>query len=131
MPLRCLIVDDNRPFADAARLLLESEGLTVFATASTGSEALELVREFKPDVVLLDIDLGDESGFDVARHLAGNGAQATPAYLPKIILVSAHDGEDFADLISESGAAGFLAKSELSAQAVRQLLCSRERRNQG
>ncbi|MFL6163556.1 MAG: response regulator transcription factor [Jatrophihabitantaceae bacterium] len=123
MSLRCIIVDDHRPFANAARLLLESEGLTVVATASTGPEAIALVREFELDVVILDIDLGGESGFDVARDLIKQPAQGTTTGLPRIVLVSAHDEKDFADLISQSGAAGFLTKSDLSAQAIRQLLC--------
>jgi CheY-like chemotaxis protein len=126
MSLRCLIVDDNRPFANAARLLLESEGLTVVATASTGTEAIDLVRQFELDVVILDIDLGDESGFDVTRHLTTQPAHGIPISVPRIILVSAHDEADFADLISESAAAGFLAKSELSAEAIRRLLSPRK-----
>src|SRR5436853_268605 len=88
MLLRCLIVDDNRPFANAARLLLESEGLTVVATASTGSEAIDLVRQLELDVVILDIDLGNESGFDVTRHLTMQPAHGRPRSVPRIILVS-------------------------------------------
>jgi DNA-binding NarL/FixJ family response regulator len=122
MLLRCLIIDDNPHFAQAARSLLEHEGLTVVGTASTGSEAIELVREFQPDVVILDIDLGAESGFDVAEQLRGGDSHASLANGPEIVLVSAHDEEDFADMISDSVAAGFVAKSDLSARAIRKLL---------
>jgi DNA-binding NarL/FixJ family response regulator len=122
MLLRCLIIDDNPHFAQAARSLLEHEGLTVVGTASTGSEAIELVREFQPDVVILDIDLGAESGFDVAEQLRTGDAHTSLASGPEIVLVSAHDEEDFADMISESVAAGFVAKSDLSARAIRKLL---------
>ncbi|MGX7678628.1 LytR/AlgR family response regulator transcription factor [Jatrophihabitans sp. DSM 45814] len=127
MPLRCLIVDDNPQFASTARRLLESEGLIVLAMVSTGAEAIDLVRELKPDVVLLDIDLGTESGFDVATQL--DNYDFRPA--PEIILVSAHDEEDFADLIAESAAVGFLAKSALSARGIRQLINANGERHQG
>jgi CheY-like chemotaxis protein len=131
MALRSLIVDDNRHFAKVARRLLERQGIAVLATASTGAEAISLVRELQPDLVILDIDLGAESGFDVARQLGADHSQAAPENAPEIVLVSAHDEEDFADLIFESVAVGFLAKSELSAQAIRQLLCANPKRNQG
>jgi DNA-binding NarL/FixJ family response regulator len=122
MPLRCLIVDDNPQFAEVAGRLLEREGLVVLAKASTGAEAIDLVRKFRPDVVILDIDLGTESGFDVARQLDASRSQSEPDTAPEIIFVSAHDEEDFADLISDSVAIGFLAKSALSARAIVQLV---------
>jgi DNA-binding NarL/FixJ family response regulator len=122
MLLRCLIIDDNPHFAQAARSLLEHEGLTVVGTASTGSEAIDLVREFQPDVVILDIDLGAESGFDVAEQLRTTDGHTSLANGLEIVLVSAHDEEDFADMISESVAAGFVAKSDLSARAIRELV---------
>jgi CheY-like chemotaxis protein len=122
MVLRCIVVDDNPHFAKAARLLLEREGLNVVGTASTGSDAVALVRELIPDLVILDIDLGAESGFDVARQLRSCDTQSPLTDVPDIILVSAHDEDDFADLIRDSVAAGFLAKSDLSAAAIRRLL---------
>jgi DNA-binding NarL/FixJ family response regulator len=122
MLLRCIIVDDNPHFVIASRLLLAREGLNVVGTASTGSEAVELVRDLLPDLVILDIDLGAESGFDVARQLAALEDQASPTNVPAIILVSTHDEDDFADLIRDSVAAGFLAKSDLSVRAIRELL---------
>jgi CheY-like chemotaxis protein len=116
--LSCLIVDDSSAFLAAAERLLERQGLTVAGVASTVAEALERARELRPDVVLVDILLGDGSGFDVARRLAaGNGDG------PAVILVSTHAESDFADLIAEAPAAGFLAKGELSADAIRRLAC--------
>jgi two-component system, NarL family, nitrate/nitrite response regulator NarL len=106
----------------AARRLLESEGMVVLATAATGADALALVRELNPDLVLLDIDLGSESGFDVAGQLAAQRSQAGAAGRPDIILMSAHDGDDWLELIAESPAAGFLPKSALSSQAITRLL---------
>jgi DNA-binding NarL/FixJ family response regulator len=124
MLVSCIVVDDNPHFARAARLLLEREGLNVVGTAFTGSAAVDLVRELLPDLVILDIDLGSESGFDVARRLRSPETQASPANVPDIILVSMHDEEDFADLIRDSTAVGFLAKSDLSARAIRRVLCA-------
>jgi DNA-binding NarL/FixJ family response regulator len=120
MTLRCLIVDDSRRFLDAARGLLERQGITVVGVASTGVDALRLAEELRPDVTLLDIDLGGESGFEVAGRLSrrANGSPST------IILISTHDGQDFADLIAASPAVGFLSKSALSAAGIRDLLDS-------
>jgi DNA-binding NarL/FixJ family response regulator len=115
--LRCLIVDDNASFLRAAGTLLERQGLAVVGVASNGGEALRRARELRPDVVLVDIVLGGESGFDVARELAADDATD-----PTVILVSTHAEADFADLIQDTPAAGFVPKSELSAEAIRRLV---------
>ncbi|MFF5085404.1 ATP-binding protein [Actinoplanes sp. NPDC000266] len=112
MNLRCLLVDDNRQFLMAARDLLQREGLTVVGTAETIAGALERTAELGPDVALVDINLGSESGFDLAARLA-----PTP-----VIMISTHSGEDYADLIAASPAIGFLSKIELSARAVAELV---------
>jgi DNA-binding NarL/FixJ family response regulator len=118
MTVRCLIVDDSQPFLDAARSLLERQGITVVGVASTTAEALERATELRPDVTLVDINLGDESGLDLARELSRRGVGA-PSHL---ILISAQAEQDYADLIAESPAAGFLSKTALSADAIRDLL---------
>ena len=118
MTLRCLIVDDSRRFLDAARGLLERQGLTVVGEASTSTEALRLAAELQPDVTLVDIDLGGESGFEVARLLDREVTTAPP----RMILISTHAEQDFAELIAASPALGFLSKAELSADAIRALL---------
>jgi len=118
--MRCLIVDDSRHFLDAARGLLERQGITVVGVASTGAEALRRVEELRPDVTLVDIDLGGESGFELARRLH-HGFGAAPS---RSILISTHAEEDYADLIAASPAVGFLSKSALSADAIRDLLGS-------
>lgn len=116
--MRCVIVDDNLGFLHAARLLLEQEGIQVVGVATSGDEALRAVAELRPDVTLLDIDLGGESGFDVARRLADDGN-----YGPgQLILISTHSEEDLVDLINESPAIGFLGKPSLSATAIKGLL---------
>ena len=114
--LSCLIVDDSASFREAARRLLERQGLTVAGVASSAAEALQRARELRPDVVLVDLVLGAASGFEVARRLAAWGARR-----PTVILVSTHAESDFADLIAEALAAGFLPKAELSADAIRRL----------
>ena len=116
VPLRCLIVDDNAYFLEAAADLLKREGLTVAGVASDSADALRLTRELRPNVVLVDIMLGHESGIDLARRLAGANSGG-----PVIILISTHAEADFADLIQEAPVAGFVPKSELSASAIRRL----------
>jgi len=121
MPIRLLIVDDNQAFLQAARVLLEREGLTVAGVAATGTEAIRQAESFRPDVVLVDIWLGEESGLDLARRLVedGLGAEAT------VILISTRAEDDVAELVTESPAAGFLPKAELSATAIRRLVDGR------
>jgi DNA-binding NarL/FixJ family response regulator len=113
--LRCLIVDDNGGFRDAARSLLEQERIDVVGVASNSAEARSRVAELHPEVVLVDIALGAESGFELARALA-------QADGPKLVLISTLPEVDFVDLIAESPAVGFIPKSELSARAVRDLV---------
>jgi CheY-like chemotaxis protein len=118
MELRCLIVDDSLHFLQAARSLLEREGVSVVGVALSGAEALERARELRPDVLLLDIDLGGESGLALARRLALQPELARS----RVILTSTHAEQDFAELIAASPAVGFVPKSELSADAIGELL---------
>jgi DNA-binding NarL/FixJ family response regulator len=115
--LRCLIIDDSPEFLAAASRLLEQEGVAVVGVGSSGDEAVRLAGELRPDVTLIDIDLGGEDGIDVARRLAA--VDGRPA--GKLILISTHGEDEFADLIRGSTAIGFIAKSTLSADAIRAL----------
>ena len=117
MALRCLIVDDNAAFLDAAAAFLEREGVAVVGVASASADALAQARDLRPDVVLVDIMLGRESGFDVARRLADTESAGIA-----VILISTHAEADFADLIGEAPVAGFMPKSDLSANAIRRVL---------
>ena len=119
MPVRCLIVDDNESFIDAARAVLEQDGLSVVGGASTTAEALRQVEALRPEVVLVDIFLGDESGIGFATSLGE--LRAAPA----VILISTHAEVEVSALVSETGAAGFLPKAELSAGAIRRILDGR------
>jgi DNA-binding NarL/FixJ family response regulator len=116
--LRVLIVDDSASFRDAARAVLQREGACVLGVASTTAEALREAERLIPDVVLVDITLGEESGFELARRLAEESGDCDCA----VVLISTHAEADFADLIAESPAAAFLAKSALSASALRGIL---------
>ena len=107
MEIRCLIVDDNERFLDAARLLLEREGVPVVRVATTSAEALQLEAQLQPDVVLVDIRLGHESGFELARRLSA-----------KVILISTDAQSEYPEELAASPAAGFIPKAQLSASAV-------------
>jgi CheY-like chemotaxis protein len=116
--IRCLLVDDSDAFLKAASGLLQREGVTMVGVASNSAEALQQARALRPDVILVDIGLGDESGFDLARLLA----QDRQGGSAEVILISARAETDYAELIADSPAAGFLVKSELSAQAISRIL---------
>ena len=121
MAFGVLIVDDSRLFLEAARVLLEREGLRVAGLAATSAQALQRTEELRPEVIPVDITLGAESGFDLARRLAGHSRDAGPT----VILISTHAEEDFADLIAGSPAAGFVPKPELTADAIRGIVDGR------
>jgi CheY-like chemotaxis protein len=116
--VRCLIVDDSSQFLTAARGWLEREGIAVVGVASTIAQALQLAQELHPDVVLVDIDLGGESGFELASQLHRNAGVNSL----RVILISAYAEEDYAELIAASPAVGFLPKTALSAQRIRDLV---------
>jgi DNA-binding NarL/FixJ family response regulator len=116
--LRCVIVDDSPAVLRSASELLEGEGIAIVGVADTGEEAIRLMEELKPDVMLLDIALGPESGFDLARRVTRTRGGAAP----RIILISTHDEADFARQIEVSPAIGFLPKSDLSATAIQRLM---------
>ena len=117
MPVRCVIVDDSSLFLQGAVDLLTREGLDVVGVASDSAAAIRLVTELRPDVTLVDIDLGDEDGFELARRLSDISAASS-----KVILVSTHAEQDFTQLIAASSAIGFVSKARLSAQAIRDTL---------
>ena len=121
--LRCLIVDDNEPFLEIAAASLTGDDLEVLGTATTSAEALRQVAEQQPDVVLVDINLGEESGFALARQLV----ERFPQLASGVVLISTRAEQDFGRLIEASPAAGFVAKTKLSANVVRELVATRSR----
>jgi CheY-like chemotaxis protein len=118
MPVRCLIVDDSHEFLRIASELLECDGIDVVGTVSNGAQACRTCRLLEPDVALVDIYLGTETGFDVARQLADQ-AETEPT---QVILISASVGGDIADMITDSPAVSFLPKEDLSGAAIRSIL---------
>ncbi len=115
--MRCLIVDDSALFLEGASALLEREGVDVVGVAANSTEALQLVEKLRPDVTLVDVDLGGESGFDLAQQLSslGNGHS-------NVILISTHAERDLAQLIEASPALGFVSKARFSATAISDIL---------
>ncbi len=112
-----LIVDDDAPIRRFARQLLEGEGFAVVGEAADGAGALSEVAALRPQVVLLDLQLPDVSGLQVAHRITAGGGQG-----PAVVLTSTHDGTEFAGLTSESGARGFVEKTELSGAALHRLV---------
>ncbi|HET6506223.1 MAG TPA: response regulator transcription factor [Baekduia sp.] len=118
MPTKVLIVDDHPSFRSAARLLLEHEGFEVIGEAENGEMGIERTTQLHPDIVLLDVNLPDLDGFDVATRIT----KADGEHLPKIVLTSSRDPREFGPLVGASGASGFVPKGELSAARINALL---------
>src|SRR5262249_28091076 len=108
--------DDHPSFRVTARALLEAEGFDVVGEAEDGESAIEAAQRLRPEVVLLDVQLPDIDGFEVAARLTSNGNS------PAIVLTSSRDVTEFAGLIERSGARGFVPKAELSAEALTPLI---------
>ena len=119
MRQRILVIDDNAAFRRALSRVLETERFTVIAEAATGASGVQLAREHHPDLVIVDVQLPDTDGFDVAEQLAA-------LHLPmEVILTSGLDSSDLGSLITESSARGFIPKAELSVGAIDALLGER------
>jgi DNA-binding NarL/FixJ family response regulator len=110
-----LIVDDHPSFRSSARAVLEADGYEVIGEAADGTSGIELLRQLRPDVVLLDVQLPDMTGFDICEECGDLDQTA-------IVLVSSRDAGDYDGLIESSGARGFIAKADLSGDAVASLL---------
>lgn len=116
MRLRTLVVDDHTGFRASVRVLLQMEGFDVVGEAGDGATALSAAGGLRPDLVLLDIQLPDCEGFEVAREILERG------YSASIVLVSSRDASDYGDSVERSGALGFVPKSELTGGRLRALL---------
>ena len=111
-----LIVDDHPSFRACARAILEADGFAVIGEAENGQGALSAIDTLTPDVVLLDVQLPDIDGFEVARRLQSvNGGV-------DIVLTSSRDRSDYGSLVPESPARGFEPKAQLSGRAIADLL---------
>jgi DNA-binding NarL/FixJ family response regulator len=114
--VRCVIVDDNPGFLLTAAKFLDRRGVSVVGFASSSAEALECVQEQQPDVTIVDLMLGEESGFRLAELIA-DGPVPT-----QVILTSTHSESEYGELIADSPALGFVRKEHLSPEAIRRLL---------
>lgn len=112
-----LIVDDHDGFRITARALLEAEGFDVVGEAATGVAGLRAAAELRPDVVLLDVQLPDFDGFEVAARLRVRNGED-----PDVVLTSSRDASEYGALVEQSGVTGFLPKSELSGAALTALI---------
>lgn len=113
---RVLVVDDHPSFRRCASALLEAEGFEVVGEAEDGVSALAAADRLDPELVLLDIQLPDTDGFEVARRLLAE----RPAL--RIVLVSSRDRSEYGPLIETSGARGFITKGDLSRQTLERVL---------
>jgi DNA-binding NarL/FixJ family response regulator len=123
-PLSCLIVDDSEAFLASAARLFSAQGFRVVGLAASGDEALALADALRPDVALVDVELGAEDGIELARRLLAGPA---PGH---VILISLRDRGEVAELMAGSGAAGFLRKDVLDASAIVDLIVKQEQREQ-
>jgi DNA-binding NarL/FixJ family response regulator len=111
-----VIVDDHAGFRSSARALLEAEGFDVVGEAGDGASALTVIDLLRPHIVLLDIQLPDIDGFEIAERLAGVGDP------PAVVLVSTREASAYRRRLARSPARGFIAKSELSGNALSALV---------
>lgn len=111
-----LIVDDHQGFRSRARALLEADGYEVVGEAADGASAISTSGDLRPDVILLDVQLPDIDGFEVARRLAESGHRSA------VVLTSSRDASDYGPRIARSAARGFLSKADLSGPAIQALL---------
>lgn len=116
MKLSVLIVDDHAGFRATARAMLRTEGFAVIGEASDGASAETAALSMRPDVVLLDLMLPDQTGFDVVERLAA--LQPMPA----VVLISSREAADYGSRVKDSSARGFLSKADLSGERLRALL---------
>ena len=116
MPTSVLIVDDHPSFRLSARRMLEADGYAVVGEAADGAAAIEAVRELEPDLVLLDVELPDIDGFEVAERLRARSTGAA------IVLTSTRESSDFGEEIAASPVQGFVTKGELSGEAIAALI---------
>lgn len=111
-----LIVDDHPSFRRCATALLTEEGFEVVGEAPDGMSALAIAAALTPEVVLLDVQLPDIDGFEVARRLLADDGRM------QIVLISSRDRSSYGSLIEACGARGFLTKDDLSRAALEEVL---------
>ncbi|WP_238007091.1 response regulator [Dactylosporangium sp. AC04546] len=122
MGMRCLIVDDSTAFLTAAERALASQGMAIVGVAHDSAQAMADIDALRPDVVLVDVYLGAESGFDLAERIEATAGERSWAV--QVILISSHSRDEMVDLVHESPALAFVDKAELSARTIQDALNS-------
>ncbi len=111
--IRVVLADDHPLFRAGVRLLLErANGIDVVGEAGTGVEALGLVRDLQPDVIILDMEMPEMTGVEVARRLRAIGSAV------RVLVLSAYDDDEYVAELLESGATGYLTKEEMPERIV-------------
>lgn len=115
-PVRILIVDDQSPFRDASRMVVEmTDGFEVAGEAANGEEAIAQVRELSPDLVLMDVQMPGIGGLEATRRI-----RSLPDP-PPVVVMSTHESGDYSQAALDAGAERFIAKSELSMDALAEI----------
>jgi pilus assembly protein CpaE len=123
IPRSVLVVDDQAPFRLAARAVLRRlDGFEFAGEASTGAQAIQLVGELHPALVLMDINMPEMNGIEATRRIMNDHPETI------VILCSTHDPKDLPTDVSASGAIAYVSKEHLSADRLRELW---ERRHSG
>ena len=115
--IKVFLADDSQQIRDRVNALLGAAHMDVIGQAATPDTCIAGILDSHPDVVVLDVQLPDISGFDVCAALEGRNGPP-----PDIILVSSRDVSDYGELVARSCACGFVAKAELSGDLVTALL---------
>jgi DNA-binding NarL/FixJ family response regulator len=111
--VRVLIVDDQTPFREASRMVVEmTDGFEVAGEAENGQQALDLVGDIRPDLVLMDVQMPGTDGIETTRMIS---ALPDP---PAVVVMSTHESGDYAGMAVAAGAIGFVPKSQFSFETL-------------
>ena len=111
-----LIVDDQAPFRDASRMVVEmTDGFEVAGEATDGESAIDMVRDLRPDLVLMDVQMPGIDGLEATRRIS-----AVPA-APPVVVMSTHESGDYSSTALDAGAVAFIPKSEFGMDALEAL----------
>ncbi|MDA2978951.1 MAG: response regulator transcription factor [Actinomycetota bacterium] len=114
--IRVLIVDDQAPFREASRMVVEmTDGFSVCGEAMSGLEAIELIEELQPDLILMDVQMPGIDGIETTRRIrAMTGA-------PPVVVMSTHESGDYTESAIAAGAIAFLPKSQFGFDTLEEM----------
>lgn len=115
MTVRVLIVDDQAPFRDVARTVIDlTDGFEFAGEVETGEESIEAARELNPDLVLMDVNLPGISGLEATKQILAESDRVV------ILVLSTYEAEEYAPRVAETGAAAYIPKSEFGPERLKQ-----------